>query len=722
MRLRWKLLILLLILALLPTIVMTVFANQLTFRRGRAIGHQAQTALTERMERELDLLVSSQASQLGQMGLIIELLLQVQAREVEACLAAPVPTGQPVYSSEDFDAPHPELELTRTQRYVRLNDDGEALELPISTVHQVFTFPDGVQQVEVMDDMLRLSRMSTVYRSLKQIVPDALYWQYTSLENGLHGCYPGHGGYARDYDPRQRTWYKQIKEGGVSTWTAPYTEISTRRPVLTARMPVHRPDGSFAGVTAIDVAVSELIKQYSPEEMGHAQIKMVVPVPRDGFVPGRSTPTEIQFMEPDQLTLYVLAEDGDDTEENEAGFKVQMLGSEDAETYQAMIRDMQRGLSGVRHMPYQDRPSIWAYASSEQYRTFLLAIVSEEHVLAEARRAEQTVLSQVRSQLQLTLTVLGAVILLVILVTFAGSRSVTEPVSRLAAAARKVAGGDLEDTHVEIQSRDEIGELGRAFNEMIPQLQDRLQMRHALALAMEVQQHLLPNESPKLAGLDIFGRSFYCDETGGDYFDFVHLLEYSPHEVGVAVGDVTGHGVAAALMMTGARALLRSRAAEPGSISRLLEVMNRHLTEDAPLGKFMTLFYLKIDTTQRTLHWGSAGHDPAITYRPDTDAFGELTGSGIPLGIDADWKYKESRRDGLAEGEVIVIGTDGIWESRDAADEMYGKDRLRDVIRKHASASSERIGTAIHEDVLAFRGACPQEDDVTFVVVRVCAS
>jgi sigma-B regulation protein RsbU (phosphoserine phosphatase) len=580
--------------------------------------------------------------------------------------------------------------------------------------------PAGVQPVTVMDDVQRLARMSTVYRSIKQSAPDIVYWQYTSLESGLHSCYPGHGGYPSDFDPHKRLWYREAKEGSPSIWTPPYMEVSTHRPVVTARAPVRRPDGSFAGVTAIDIVIPELLERFSLPGMDDTHMKIVMPRSRD-LAPGAPMP-DPRGLDPSTLGLFVLGETSEEPGADtvgDASSRTRFLETDDIEGQQTIIRDMLAGRSGVRHMDYEGQPSIWAYGGSAQQRVFLLAIVPRERVTAEAARAEQTVLSQVISQLRLTLAVLGVVALVIVVITFAGSRSVTEPVRRLAAAARRIAEGDFTETHVDVRTRDEIGELGHAFNEMIPQLQDRLQMRHALALAMEVQQHLLPRESPRVEGLDIAGRSIYCDETGGDYYDFVHLEEFSPHEVGVAVGDVTGHGVAAALMMTGARALLRSRAAEPGSIGELLRVMNRHLTEDTPVGRFMTLFYLKIDTSQRSLHWGSAGHDPAIVYRPDTDRFTELAEEGIPLGIDAGWTYHESRRDELNPGEIIVIGTDGIWETRNSADEQFGKDRLRELIRAHARASARTIGTAIHDAVVMFRGGMPQEDDITFVVIRV---
>ena len=265
----------------------------------------------------------------------------------------------------------------------------------------------------------------------------------------------------------------------------------------------------------------------------------------------------------------------------------------------------------------------------------------------------------------------------------------------------------------------EFGQLGRTVNEMVPQLADRMRLRQSLNLAMEVQQHLLPAQAPHIEGLDIAGRSIYCDETGGDYYDFLEMTKMGPQQLGVAVGDVTGHGIAAALLMATGRALLRSRSDRPGTLAEMISDINRHLTADSAAGRFMTLVYLLIDARARTLRWISAGHDSPITYDLSTETFGELAGAGIPLGVDADWQYEEHAGPIPADGQIIVIGTDGIWEARDPAGEMFGKERLRRVIQANADQPTEHISQAITHEVAAFRQNRSQEDDITLVVIKV---
>ncbi|MGW8194216.1 MAG: SpoIIE family protein phosphatase [Desulforhopalus sp.] len=244
--------------------------------------------------------------------------------------------------------------------------------------------------------------------------------------------------------------------------------------------------------------------------------------------------------------------------------------------------------------------------------------------------------------------------------------------------------------------------------------------KKALVLAGEVQKSLLPHKNPHVAGLDIAGRNVSCDEIGGDYFDF--LWHHSSHEgtLSIVVGDISGHGVDSALLMTTARAFLRMRASQPGTVSEIISEMNHHLASDVlDTGRFMTLFYLTVDIEQRTLTWVRAGHDPALVYSPDSDEFEELKGSGVALGVRDEVSYTENRREGLHNGQIIAIGTDGIWEAFNAAGQMFGKKRLCDIIQNHADASAEDLLSEVYDEVKRFMGGNRPQDDITLVIIKV---
>ena len=249
---------------------------------------------------------------------------------------------------------------------------------------------------------------------------------------------------------------------------------------------------------------------------------------------------------------------------------------------------------------------------------------------------------------------------------------------------------------------------------------DMTEHKKSLELAAEVQKGLLPQKNIRIEGLDIAGRSVPCEEIGGDYFDYLYGEEYSRRPFDVVVGDITGHGVDAALLMTSARAFLRMRSSQPGSISQIVNEMNRHLTRDVlDTGRFMTLLYMTIDTDNGHLRWVRAGHDPAIIYDPVQDKFEELKGSGLALGLDEKFAYKENLKTTLTSGQIIAIGTDGIWEAFNRDGEMYGKERFHSIIRKNANAEANDILNAIYSDLDSFRSGLKPEDDITLVVIRI---
>jgi sigma-B regulation protein RsbU (phosphoserine phosphatase) len=171
--------------------------------------------------------------------------------------------------------------------------------------------------------------------------------------------------------------------------------------------------------------------------------------------------------------------------------------------------------------------------------------------------------------------------------------------------------------------------------------------------------------------------------------------------------------------MATVRALLRSRSLQAGAIERVVCDVNRELTRDVKdSGRFMTLFVLEIDPGARQLRWVRAGHEPAIVYHPDQDRFEELTGPGLAIGVDADHVYRQQAKSVMG-GEVVVLATDGVWEARSPSGAMYGKARVLDLIRRHATLPAEGILKAVFSDLKGFQQAGGFEDDATLVVVKV---
>jgi sigma-B regulation protein RsbU (phosphoserine phosphatase) len=248
-------------------------------------------------------------------------------------------------------------------------------------------------------------------------------------------------------------------------------------------------------------------------------------------------------------------------------------------------------------------------------------------------------------------------------------------------------------------------------------------MEKSMAQASEVQRNLMPRDHFRAEGLEVAGLSQWCDETGGDYYDFFPRQVAGRVRTGIVIGDVTGHGIPSALLMTTARAFLRERIQAPGSTADIVSDVNRHLARDVDgTNRFMSMFYCEIDGIQRRICWTRAGHDPALVYTPGTHAVEELAGPGfpLPLGVMESAVYAERDRD-LQAGQVIVIGTDGIWEARSPRGEYFGKNRLVDLIKNQANRSAREMARAVVEALDAFRDTQPPEDDATLVVIKITA-
>ena len=313
----------------------------------------------------------------------------------------------------------------------------------------------------------------------------------------------------------------------------------------------------------------------------------------------------------------------------------------------------------------------------------------------------------------------SAAVLLIMGTLISLRRRIITPVLSVAEASTRVASGDLE-THLVPRGRNEISNLVQSFNQMVEGLRHRDQMRQSLEIAMEVQQNLLPKEDPIFEGLDIAGKSIYCDETGGDYYDFLEFGENRKRKIGIVLGDVSGHGISSALLMASARAFLRQRSALPGTISQVISDINRQLARDVVnSGSFMSMFYMIIDKTNKGLKWVRAGHDPAIFYDPSTDKISELKGVGMALGVDENCQYGENVKHNLTNGQIIVLGTDGIWEARNPKDEMFGKEHIYTIIREKANLDAKSILNTIVESLTGFKENFSIEDDVTLVVIKI---
>lgn len=348
----------------------------------------------------------------------------------------------------------------------------------------------------------------------------------------------------------------------------------------------------------------------------------------------------------------------------------------------------------------------------------LMALVFTRDIVWLSKVAQNETSIQ-NAQLSVTFEIffiMAVLMVMIINLIFSYSRNLKLLFSNETKILEQVSDGNLSQK-VPVATHDEFGVIAGHTNNMIDGLRHRFELLSAMKLAEEVQQNLLPRYSPDIEGLDISGISLYCDETGGDYYDYFHLPD---NKFGVVVADVCGHGVGAAILMTSVRAFLHMAVAAYASPAKLLNAINVFITRDCTIsGRFTTMFFLELNPAEKSLHWVRAGHEPALYFDSATKTLSLLKGPGLVLGVDEQYQYQDSYQTAINTNDIILIGTDGIRESRNIDDDMFGQTRLEDIILNNASASAKTIQEAIINEAISFREELPQEDDITLVVIKI---
>ena len=305
------------------------------------------------------------------------------------------------------------------------------------------------------------------------------------------------------------------------------------------------------------------------------------------------------------------------------------------------------------------------------------------------------------------------------------SEKVTRPIGRLVAGTRHIAAGEL-DYKVEVKGKDEISELAGAFNRMSLDLQKHMeQLRRTTAekerfekeleIAKGIQQSFLPDTAPDMERFEIVAISIPAREVGGDFYDFIPI---DKDRWGLAVADVSGKGVPAALFMALSRTLIRASTSSDPSVKDAISHANRLICADSKTNMFVTLFYAILDSNNTTLQYINAGHNPPLLLREEPGDVVLLKAEGIPLGLfpDIDLPIEEVK---LKKGDVLVLYTDGVTEAINAKREQFETERLSRVVRKNHHLPAQAIIKAIQAELKAFVCDQPQYDDITLVILKV---
>jgi sigma-B regulation protein RsbU (phosphoserine phosphatase) len=324
------------------------------------------------------------------------------------------------------------------------------------------------------------------------------------------------------------------------------------------------------------------------------------------------------------------------------------------------------------------------------------------------------------------LLVVGAIFVLIEFAALAGSialtRSMTRSVSDLYQATRYVESGDFGH-RIEIRHRDQLGALGESFNSMtasvstlIAEQRQRQRLEHELAIAREVQAQLFPKERPAVPGVDIQAVCRPARVVSGDYYDFLPL---GPGRLGIALADISGKGISAALLMASLQAALRSQAmfdgCGPGRTAEIVARLNHHLYHSTAPDRFATFFYGAYDAETRQLEYTNAGHPAPLCISGKQVRC--LSAGGTVLGLFDDRKY-ESQVIDIAPGSLLIAYSDGLTEAENPNGEEFGEQRVLDGALRMGQAPAGTVLKNLLEAVDQWTGATEQVDDITVIIAR----
>ncbi|MGH7492850.1 MAG: PP2C family protein-serine/threonine phosphatase [bacterium] len=241
-----------------------------------------------------------------------------------------------------------------------------------------------------------------------------------------------------------------------------------------------------------------------------------------------------------------------------------------------------------------------------------------------------------------------------------------------------------------------------------------LRMQEQVRLAAQIQLELLPKAAPQIEGYEIASMSLPAQSVGGDYFDFIPVDD---HRWALCLGDVTGKGLPASLLMANLQATIRGQTLSLSSVSECLQRANRLLHQSTDDEKFATVFYALLDTQRHLLCYANAGHNDPLLFSGSQPRPRALKTGGIMLGVFSSFPFQEETI-ALQPGDLLLIYSDGVTEAKNVLDEDFGEERLLELVQKNLAKPAQSLIDEIIQAVQAFAGQTPQHDDLTLMIMR----
>ena len=305
------------------------------------------------------------------------------------------------------------------------------------------------------------------------------------------------------------------------------------------------------------------------------------------------------------------------------------------------------------------------------------------------------------------------------------SRMITGPIKALTAGSETIGRGNL-DYKVEIHTGDELEALANSFNKMASDLRrytadlrrttaERERVERELEIARGIQQSFLPEAAPLIQGVDLAALNLPAKEVGGDFYDFIPV---GSSKWGLVIADVSGKGVPGALFMALSRTLVRVNVNDTVTASEAICRSNELIAQNDRSNMFVTLFYGVLDPVRKTLTYVNAGHNPPLVQGKSPVEIIMLAAKGVALGVMTDIEFEE-KEIVLHSGDMLILYTDGVTESVNRKNEMFGYERISQIVEKNYYLSAQEIIQIIEKEVINYSEGQPQFDDITLLLVKV---
>lgn len=358
----------------------------------------------------------------------------------------------------------------------------------------------------------------------------------------------------------------------------------------------------------------------------------------------------------------------------------------------------------------------------------LLVELSTTKLMRNLFRSESTIGKKIWSVLKAIFFFFLMVEIASIVIGLLLTKSITDAVYNLDRGTEFVKRGDFSHRII-VRSDDQLGALAASFNQMTEYVQhlvkERVQkerLERELEIAKEVQERLFPNSPPRTDYMDVTGICLPARTVSGDYYDFLSL---GSHELGLALGDICGKGISAALLMANLQATLRSNVLnlhgssgrdEGKTVADVVERLNNQIFAFTAANKFATFFLALYDDEQKTLTYCNAGHNPPLYL--NGGQIRRLRAGGTVVGVFADSKYEQETIQ-VKPGDLFVAYTDGIVESVNEYGEEYGEDRLTDLVAQNRHLDADAIKDIVVRQVLSWTFSEERDDDMTLIIAKI---